>query len=197
MVSSEELFHQQPVREFATKKGRRAFLLFGSLAFVFGFVVIFVAALVNLTSAAPIPKLSGVGLPLAPIGILFFGYIAINVWRGFLGQQGDIGLVISPTGFTDLSQITAPQGIVAWNNVESYRYATVLGEPMIIVRLKDQKAYQKTLGSSPIKQAVFKMNSLMYGGPIHAIVLNHLEVSGQTVLESIQYMTGKPPSDPS
>ncbi len=197
MVSPDELFHQQPVREFATKKGRRAFLLFGSLAFVIGFVIIFFASLVNLTSTAPIPKLSGIGLPLALIGVLFFGYIAIKVWRVFIGPQGDTGLIISPTGFTDLSQITTPQGIVAWNNVESYRATTVLGEPMIIVRLKDQKAYQQLLGASPIKQTVFKLNSLMFGGPIHAIVLSHLQVGRQTVLESIHYMFGVPPSNQS
>ena len=195
MSPHHQLFHQQPVREFATKKGRRAFLLLGSLAFVIGFVVLFFVSLINLTIVDPVPRLSGIGLSLAPIGTLFFGYIAITVWRGSLGRQGDIGLVISPTGFTDLSHITAPKSLIAWSNIASYRYATVLGEPMIIVHVKDQKAYQKGLGSSPIKHAVFKMNSLMFGGPIHAIVLNHLEESSQTVLQSIHYMTGVPPSN--
>lgn len=194
MVSKEELFHQPPVKEFSTKKGRRSFLLFGSLVFVIGFVVIFVVSLVNLTVKIPIPKLSSIGLPVAPIAVLFFGYIAVKVWRGFRGPRGDIGLIISPTGFTDLSQITAPPGIVAWTNVKSYRYATVLGEPMIIVRLKDQKTYQQALGGSPIKQLVFKLNSLMFGGPIHAIVLNHLTSSCQVVFEAIHHVTGVPPS---
>src|SRR5690606_31189458 len=104
----------QPVVRFATKKGRRTFLYFGSIAFVvccFGMIVLGL----YLIRQDPLAELRAwTILVIGMIGVPFFGLIAFGIGRNHWGRQGDTSLILTPEGLIDRTQIVGALPVVPW-----------------------------------------------------------------------------------
>lgn len=187
-----DLSHPQPVVRFATKKGRRMFLFIGSIVFVLAcFFTVWVTAEALTYNAAQVT--AWVLLIIGIVGVIFFGAITIGVTRNHLGSQGDLGVLMSPAGLVDRTQITGELPLLPWSIVAQYDIAEYNGQSFLLLQIDDVDAYRHITGSSRIMRWAFKANWKIFGVPVHAITVKHLATSREDLLRAIYQFTGLPP----
>lgn len=187
------LIHREPIIRIATKRGRRIFLLLGSLAFVLCSTLIGGVALRSIAAGNTTQIKLWIMLIIAPIGIIFFGIIAIGVLKNHFGAQGKTALIMSPVGFTDQTQIIGPLKMIPWTLIVQYDLVAYRGQQFILLQLRDPQAYLQIVGSSRIMRWAFKANSKIFGVPVHQITVQHLQAEETEVLDAMFHLSGLPP----
>ena len=186
----------QPVVRFATKRGRRTFLYFGSIAFVvccFGMIVLGL----YLIRQDPLAELRAwIILVIGMIGVPFFGLIAFGIGRNHWGRQGDTSLILTSEGLIDRTQIVGALPVVPWSLVQGYDLMQFHGQPFLMLHLADVDAYLKLIGSSRIMRWTFKANAKILRTPVHSIALQHVAASHEEILYALAYFTGLAPGQP-
>lgn len=185
--------HHEPIATFPTKTGRRTLLLLGCAAFVIVSAVLLWIGVANFVNGQVGRPIAWLGVIVGPVGLIFFGFIGINILTKTFGSQGDTGLVLSPVGFTDNTQLSGPKTVIPWSFIAQYDATDFQGQPMIIMRLQQPEAYRHALGASKLKQWLFKTNTSMMKGPVHMIVLKHLQAPEHEIIAAIQHFSGLPP----
>ena len=169
------------------------FLLIGSLAFVFFSTLTGGIVLLSIVDGNATQIKSWVMLIIAAVGILFFGIIAIGVLKNHLGAQGKTALILSPVGITDQTQIVGPLTMIPWTMITQYDLVAYHGQQFILLQLRDPQAYHQIIGSSRIMRWAFKANWKIFGAPVHAITVQHLQAKEADVLSAMFHLTGLPP----
>lgn len=188
--------HRQPIVHVATKKGRRMFLLAGSLGFVVFSTLLILIGLVLLLAESPAQLTPWFILLVGITGLVFFGAIAIGMIKHHWGAQGNTSLTMSPVGFTDRTQIVGPLPLIPWSIIAQYDIVDFMGQPILVLQIHDVAAFKRIIAPFWILRLSFKANAKLLGAPAHTIALDHLQISHQELLGTIYHLTGRPPGVP-
>lgn len=96
------------------------------------------------------------------VSILFFGLIAILVFRKFFDKKP--GLIINQQGIFDNSSGVAA-GLIPWTDIQEITISQVMSQKFLMIIVKNPEKYLEKV-SNPIKRNAMKMNYKTYGSPI-------------------------------
>jgi hypothetical protein len=94
--------------------------------------------------------------------ILFFGLVAITIFRKFLDQKP--GLIINRKGIIDNSSGLSA-GTILWKDIQEITILQVRNQKFLIVIVLNPQEYIDKMSNS-IKRNVMKINYKSYGSPI-------------------------------
>jgi hypothetical protein len=96
------------------------------------------------------------------ITMLFFGLVAITMFRKFLDNKP--GLIISREGVTDNSSGVSA-GLIPWCDIQEITIAQVINQRFLMFIVNNPEAYLDRV-KNPLKRNAMKINYKTYGSPI-------------------------------
>lgn len=94
--------------------------------------------------------------------ILFFGLVAITLFRKFLDNKP--GLIINSEGVTDNSSGVSA-GLIPWTDIQEIKTVQVMNQQFLMLIVKNPNDYLNKV-SNPLKRNAMKVNYKTYGSPI-------------------------------
>lgn len=155
--------------EIPLSKNKIVWTFFGSLIFVgIGIWILIIPPSNKLGLFSNLTVIFVAGLA----SVLFFGLIALTVFRKFLDKKP--GLIISAQGIIDNSSGLS-SGLVPWADIQEIEIAKVMNQKFLMFIVSNPQHYLNK-ETNPLKRNAMKMNYKSYGSPI-SISSNALKTS--------------------